>query len=307
MIPQDTHGIEGRPVIFGEVLFDQFEDGTAVLGGAPFNVAWHLQGFGLSPLLISRVGEDAHGEAVREAMHGWGMVTTGLQSHPDRPTGTVRVSVKEGQPSFDIVADQAYDFIDAGQACSALRDVRGSLLYHGTLATRHELSRAALVQVQEASKLPRFVDINLRPPWWDKARVAEALIGAAWLKLNEHELAAVEQRSDLVPDAYEHTARAVLERNGIRLLVLTLGAEGACLVDVHGMRCGEPVPVANLIDTVGAGDAFSAATVFGLSAGWPEELTLSRALEFASVICAQRGATKPDRALYERLLQRWVR
>ena len=63
-----------RPVIYGEVLYDRFPDGRSVLGGAPFNVAWHLQGFGLSPLMLTAVGNDQPGLQIRERMQQWGMV-----------------------------------------------------------------------------------------------------------------------------------------------------------------------------------------------------------------------------------------
>ena len=81
----------GQPLIFGEVLFDRFPDGSEVLGGAPFNVAWHLQGFGLRPRLISRIGEDRAGRRVVEAMDRWGLDTAGVQRDLRRPTGAVDI------------------------------------------------------------------------------------------------------------------------------------------------------------------------------------------------------------------------
>ena len=87
-----------RPLIFGEVLFDHFPDGTAVLGGAPFNVAWHLHAFGLRPLMISRIGNDELGGRVQEAMQKWGMDCSGMQiRHCTHPTGTVQVTFQDGR------------------------------------------------------------------------------------------------------------------------------------------------------------------------------------------------------------------
>ncbi len=80
--------------IFGEVLFDHFPDGKRVLGGAPFNVAWHLQAFGLAPRFISRVGADAEGESVLTAMREWGMDTQAVQIDAHRPTGRVSVQIR---------------------------------------------------------------------------------------------------------------------------------------------------------------------------------------------------------------------
>ncbi|OQX46150.1 MAG: carbohydrate kinase, partial [Candidatus Sedimenticola endophacoides] len=100
-----------RPLIFGEVLFDDFPDGSRVLGGAPFNVAWNLQALGARPLLISRVGNDALGRSIREQMQHWGMDLSAMQLDSAHPTGTVEVRIDDGEPSYEIVAPCAYDFI----------------------------------------------------------------------------------------------------------------------------------------------------------------------------------------------------
>ena len=115
-----------RPVLFGEVLFDVFPPGTQVLGGAPFNVAWHLQGFGLRPLLISSVGADDRGKQIKKRMQEWGMETSGLQTDEQHPSGIVQVSFNNGQPSYEILSDQAYDFIKTPQS----DNVDIGLLYH---------------------------------------------------------------------------------------------------------------------------------------------------------------------------------
>ena len=79
--------LTGRPLIFGEVLFDRFPDGSEVLGGAPFNVAWNLCGLGRAPLLMSRVGEDERGDRILGAMREFGMDCGGIQRDPEHPTG----------------------------------------------------------------------------------------------------------------------------------------------------------------------------------------------------------------------------
>ncbi|UCE89482.1 MAG: hypothetical protein JSW10_01160, partial [Pseudomonadota bacterium] len=196
---EDTGGISpGRPVIFGEVLFDVFPDSGAVLGGAPFNVAWHLRGFGLQPLFVSRVGTDAHAETILSRMRAWGMDDMGMQRDPDHPTGTVRITFNDTGHSFEILPAQAYDYIDAEQALAALRTQQLSLLYAGTLAARTDVSRSALDAVMAGCGVPLFVDINLREPCWDHARVDHTLARARWAKLNDEELAAVLRR-DIAP------------------------------------------------------------------------------------------------------------
>ena len=101
--------------LFGEVLIDQFPDGQKILGGAPFNVAWHLQAFWQSPRFISKVGSDQIGADIKVVMEAWGMSLTGLQVDTLYPTGKVAIQINSGEPSYDILDQQAYDFIDANQ------------------------------------------------------------------------------------------------------------------------------------------------------------------------------------------------
>ncbi len=292
-----------RPVIFGEVLFDRFPGGQDVLGGAPFNVAWHLQGFGVAPLLISRVGDDERGRQVLDAMHAWGMDTGGVQTDPDHPTGQVRIEMSGDSHRFDILPDQAYDHIDAAQALRAVAGIAPALLYCGSLAARSHASRHAL-EILQGQIDARFVDINLRAPWWEPALLHELMQAARWLKLNDEELEQLTEAPAGTP--LRDRAAGLRERYGLDLLVLTLGAEGALFLSDAGEIQGRPPPVAEVRDTVGAGDAFAAVVILGLLRDWPEALMLERALAFSARICAQRGATAPDPDLYAATLREWA-
>ncbi len=289
----------GRPLVFGEVLFDCFEDGARVLGGAPFNVAWHLRGFGLDPLLVSRVGDDALGREVRAAMADWGLDEAGLQTDPARPTGTVQVRLGAGgQPSFDIVAGVAWDHVDADAAVAAARAADPALLYHGTLAARAPRSAAALAALRGLGA-PAFVDVNLRPPWWREETVRGLLDGARWAKLNDDELAALEGGRAAAD------AERLRARHGLEAVILTRGARGAAVAHAGGLTEAAPEPVRDVADTVGAGDAFAAVAILGLLRGWGWETALARAVAFAADICRVRGAVVRDRGLYARWLRRW--
>ena len=178
---------EGRVCIFGEVLFDLFPDGRRVLGGAPFNVAWHLQAFGLAPRFISRVGTDAEGNEVRTAMRDWGMDQDGLQADPERATGRVSIRFEDDEPVYDIVDNCAYDAIDGAIAATSATDAC-DLLYHGSLALRHASSRQALAMLKGQAPETVFIDVNLRPPWWDRDEVLADIADAHWVKLNQAEL-----------------------------------------------------------------------------------------------------------------------
>ena len=280
------------PVIFGEVLFDCFGD-DCVLGGAPFNVAWHLQGFGLAPRFVSRVGRDGLGDEVRARMRDWGMDTRWLQVDDTRPTGRVQVALQDGQPSYDILDRQAYDAIEPPQG---LVD-EGGVLYHGSLALRHASNGAALQALRGGARV--FVDVNLRSPWWE-AQTLEALVAKAhWLKLNDEEFGLL-ARSGETPSDFA-------ARMGLGAVVLTRGAQGA-EVYAGGRRFAAPAPtVAELVDAVGAGDAFSAVTLYGIDQGWSWERILRRAAAFAARVCGWRGALSHDRAIYEEMASDWRR
>lgn len=283
--------MSGRPCIFGEVLFDHFPDGRRVLGGAPFNVAWHLQAFGEQPFLVSRVGEDEAGETVRTAMRDWGMDLAGLQTDSELPTGRVQVRIEHNEPSYDIVQPVAWDAI-TDPDCPA---GGCGLLYHGSLALRSETARAACGALRGRRPAIVFVDVNLRPPWWERDRMLAALEGAHWVKLNRHEL------NELMPGETSAVprARSLLEKHRLSGLVLTDGSRGAEVLTADGIHLQtRPAARVEVVDTVGAGDAMSSVMILGLLRNWPLQLALDRAQDFASAIVGQRGATVRDPAFY---------
>lgn len=286
--------------IFGEVLFDHFPDGSRVLGGAPFNVAWHLQAFGLAPRFISRVGDDASGREIAGLMDGWGMSREALQIDREHPTGSVRVSIADGEPHYDIVACSAYDFIDAE---SLDEQHSQGILYHGSLALRNPVSRAALQAVKARHSGKIFVDVNLRPPWWDRELLLSLLHDADWVKLNEAELVA------LCPDGakLEAMMQDFCTRFGLETLVVTRGAKGAIACDWQRHFANVQPPAAiQVVDTVGAGDAFAALLLCGLSEQWSLEITLERAQAFACALVGRRGATVGDKAFYRAFSRQWA-
>ena len=284
-----------RITVFGEVLFDCFPGGEKILGGAPFNVAWHLQAFAQQPRFISRVGEDEEGARIRQAMRSWGMDTGGLQSDPQHLTGQVQVSLEQGEPSYDIVNGVAYDFIEAEQ----LTADPCRMLYHGSLALRNEPSRLALEHLKQAHSPIVFMDVNLREPWWRPDQVLQWVAEADWVKLNDEELMHLQQ--DGVADAGEF-----LQRHALEGLVVTRGAQGATLLLKDQSRVEvAPVEALEVVDTVGAGDALSSVLLLGLNLGWPMRLTLERAQQFASALVGQRGATVDQRDFYRSFIKAW--
>jgi len=291
-----------RPLIFGEVLYDSFPDGSVVLGGAPFNVAWHLQGFGLSPIFVSRIGDDELGERILTAMDEWGMDIHGIQRDTNHATGRVVVSIHNNEPSFEIIPEQAYDFIAAEPLQALLNQEQYGLAYHGSLIARHPSARAALDILREAG-LPLFVDVNLRDPWWHREWLDDALQRAHWAKLNEHELRMLSSQTN--DSDIKDCAETLRCSHALEWLVVTRGGEGALLLSDGKSVETSPGKVEDLVDTVGAGDAFSAVTILGLLRGWPLSALAQRAVEFAAAVCRLRGATTRDRGLYQAYLRKW--
>ncbi len=288
-----------KPVIFGEVLFDHFPDDSLVLGGAPFNVAWHLQAFGAQPLFISRIGDDELGRRIQYSMRDWGMDTSGLQVDSMHPTGTVEIEIENGEPSYEIVIDQAYDFIDETQVAKIKH---GALLYAGSLIMRNLSSREALNVLRKKLELPVFVDVNLRDPWWDRYTVSLQLEAARWAKLNSHEL----HELSPVDGEAEIQAKALQESCGLSLLIVTQGEAGAFARNAQGKIFRvEPKLNISVVDSVGAGDAFSAVMLFGVLSGWDWKISLKRAQSFASAVVGIRGATPSSKEFYSRYLERW--
>ncbi|MBS4051141.1 MAG: carbohydrate kinase [Methylomonas sp.] len=286
--------------IFGEVLFDHFPDGSVVLGGAPFNVAWHLQAFKQNPCFISRIGVDDAGAAVQAGMESWRMDLSGLQNDAEHPTGAVQVKIEQGEPSYLIVPEQAYDFIDAEQLPA---HAETGLLYHGSLALRHSVSRQALARLKQNHRGTVFMDVNLREPWWDKAEVLAWVDEADWVKLNHLELRALQAGSD----DFDVAMQAFLAEHRLQGLVVTRGEKGAIAINADGQRAAAaPVKALQVVDTVGAGDAFASVLMLGIHLDWPLQLTLERAQAFASGIVGRRGATVREAGFYRRFVEEWV-
>jgi len=286
------------PLIFGEVLFDRFPDGNVVLGGAPFNVAWHLQAFGAAPLFVSRVGNDSLGRRIRDAMSAWGMNSAGLQLDSQHPTGTVEVRFEDGEPAYDIVAGRAYDYI----AADTIPRISPSLIYHGTLALRGAVSAQALATLRTRFDAPVFVDVNLRPPWWDLHDTRQALDDARWVKLNEDELRLLGTDSGTLGER----ASDLRQQHRIELLIVTRGGQGAIAFSADGQRAEtRPASGNSVVDTVGAGDAFTSVIILGLVRGWPLQQTLDRAQAFASAVVGVRGATVQDPGFYRPFIDQW--
>ncbi|MDB5746485.1 MAG: fructokinase [Massilia sp.] len=303
-------------VVFGEALVDDFAT-EQLVGGAPFNVARHLAAFMAPQLMITRVGADHNGDTIRAEFERFAMSQAGLQVDAIEETGRVLVERTPKGHRFVIVPNQAYDYIgreEALAALAALGTVAPGALYFGTLAQRAERSRGTLKALLSATNATRFLDLNLRDGQVEESTIADALHAADIAKLNEDELQSLFQTwFQLGPNDAPMTAtearsacRALLQMFGLQALVVTLGHRGSVYFGADGSTIDtRDTPPPFVIDTVGAGDAFSAIFLLGRARGWPLELTLARANEFAGAICAISGAVPRDLGFYDKWMTRW--
>jgi fructokinase len=188
-------------------------------------------------------------------------------------------------------------------------------VYFGTLAQRAERSRLALAAVLDATPAKRFLDLNLRPGQADETLVTKALTAADIVKINEEELQALFQwyfgigpdERALATEEVHAACRALMDRFGLEALIVTLGHRGSVYFGADGSYLAHrdnPVPP-YVIDTSGAGDAFAAIVLLGRARGWPLDLLLARANEFAGAICAVTGAVPRDLGFYDKWVNRW--
>jgi fructokinase len=303
---QPDHQRQGTVVLFGEVLADVFPD-RSVLGGAPFNVACHLKAFGRHPVLITRLGEDALRDKVMNAMHEKGLDTQGVQFDTRYPTGQVKVHMAAGGHRFEILPLQAYDFIDPDAARLTLTAAQPELVYFGTLAQRNAVSRQALQGLLQAGQSTKFLDINLRTPWYDEATLRQSLQFADSVKLNDAELDELAELFALPGGTPHEQTRALMDQFDLAQVLVTRGEAGAWQMSRDGTRveAGMSGAAINLVDTVGAGDGFASVFLLGSLSGWPVSTTLERANTFAAAICGIRGAVPEHAGFYDSFKEAW--
>jgi fructokinase len=288
--------------IYGEVLFDCFSDKQEILGGAPFNVAWNLKGFGLEPKMITSIGIDNLGEKVLDAMNKWGMDKSHVNILENKNTGSVNVVLdNHGIPEYSIEDDSAYDYIDG-----LITPSEDSIIYHGSLALRKEYNQKVCDDLISKLDSNCFVDINLRAPFWDNNLLEEILNKLKWLKINDEELPLVCKALNFNSEEESEQLEFILDKLNLELLILTKGSQGALLINKDKKTTQmDVVPVPKMADTVGAGDAFSSVVILGLVKGWDSALTIKRAMGFASKVCSLNGAIVNDKEFYNSVLKEW--
>ena len=274
----------------GEVLFDIFPDGKKI-GGAPVNFVYHVKQQGVECLAISAVGEDELGDEILSILNEKGV--DGLIPRTSEPTGTVKVTLNEkGVPYFEICEGVAWDnipcskeLVDAAKRCSAF--------CFGSLAQRSEQSQNAihlfLDSMSQGDDTLRIFDINLRQSFYSKEIIEGSLAKSNVLKINDDELKLVGGILDFDSTDFNQGCRFLMDKYDLCMVILTCGENGSYIFHKEGVSF-QPTPVVKVVDTVGAGDSFTAVFVASLLKGQSIVDAHRKAVEVSAYVCTQSGA-----------------
>jgi fructokinase len=284
----------------GEVLWDLLVTGPQ-LGGAPANFAYHAHALGTQTQVITRVGKDEYGREIIRRFHEMGLPETTVQIDDTVPTGTAKVALSgDGLAHFTIQENVAWDHIAVTPEALVAASEAHAICF-GSLAQRSEPSRNTIRQLVAETTADglRVFDINLRQQFYSRGLIEESLQLANVLKLNDDELPTLAEMFGLtgLPEhQIKHQIEWLAHTFSLRLVALTRGANGSLLYqkdnDNNEVRWSDcPSRPVKVVDTVGAGDSFTAAMVLGLLRKMDLDEINTIANEVARYVCSQPGAT----------------
>jgi fructokinase len=299
------NGKTGQKVVIGlgELLWDLLPEG-ARLGGAPANFAVMAGRLGDLAVVASRVGADALGRQAREELAELPAESDFLQSDSEYATGPVTVRLEGGEPEYTIHEPVAWDRLALTPEWRELARQADAVCF-GTLAQRSEGSQATILAFLDETRREcvRVFDVNLRAPHWSGEVLRGGLGRATILKLNAGELRHVLIGSGACPHPVEKAdedeilrgARRLLERYPLELVCITLGAQGSLLVTRRGQHRHHGL-AATVKDTVGAGDAFTAALTHYYLEGAPLAVLNEAGNRWGAWVASQAGGMPPLKA-----------
>lgn len=276
----------------GEVLWDMLPTGKQV-GGAPANFAYHVSQFGLPGCVVSAVGRDALGRELIENLDSKGI--TRHIAETAYPTGTVGVELDTaGIPVYDIRENVAWDYIPYDDALQAIAENTTAVCF-GSLAQRNTASRTSIMQFLDSISRTTgealvVFDANLRLGLFSEEILRESMIRSNILKINDEELDVISGMFELPASGIQDRCRLLLERFGLRILILTCGINGS-YVFTSGQASFLPTPIVEVADTVGAGDSFTAAFIASILKGKTVAQAHDCAVQTSAFVCTRKGAT----------------
>lgn len=272
----------------GEVLWDMFPEGKRI-GGAPANFAYHMSQFGFDSRVVSAVGEDELGDEILENFN-----EKGLRYWVERvpfPTGTVEVTLNEGGiPCYEIKQSVAWDNVPYTPELDQLACQTRCVCF-GTLAQRNVVTRTTLNRFLDAmpGEAYKVFDINLRQHFYTVEILKDSLSRCNLLKLNDEELVILSDLLELSEESVEKRCREIMDRFDLKMLILTCGVQGSYVFS-DDIRSFLNTPHVKVVDTVGAGDSFTAAFCAAVLKGKSMVEAHRLAVEVSAFVCSQAGA-----------------
>ncbi|WP_190295285.1 carbohydrate kinase family protein [Mucilaginibacter rubeus] len=282
-------------ICYGEILWDVLPDGPQP-GGAPLNVAYHLNKLGVQTSLVSKIGKDTNGQKLENLLDDWGIKKHLLQTDTEHPTSQVIAKMNNGnEVSYEIIFPVAWDFI--GDSKNIIDCLRPSTYFvFGSLASRNDVSRRTLMELLESDAIKVF-DINLRPPFVTRDLLGELLHKADIVKFNQAELEMVQSffRGSFGKESEQ--IGFIQEHFNVPEIIVTKGEFGASYYknDKAYHAAGREVKVK---DTIGSGDSFLAAFIAGHYHGVSPENLLKNAIAMGGFIATKKGGC-PDYKIKE--------
>lgn len=282
-MPQDFHC-----VTFGEILYDILNDKKQV-GGAPFNVAYHLNNLGIPTAVITRVGNDENGSGLLAFMQQKHLSTGCVQIDHDHETSTVIASQSDaGEMSYVIQEPVAWDFIEYSQQAIDVVNKADWFIF-GSLSSRNEVTEKTLFKLLELPAKKVF-DINMRPPYVDKARIEQLLMLSDVVKMNDVEFDTICKWNHIASS--EDPLNTIISRYALETLIVTKGGNGAFMYH-NGKRYDNNGYKVNVADTIGCGDAFLSGIIYAFINHIPPQEAVDFASKLGAFIATRSGAT-PD-------------
>ena len=274
----------------GEVLWDHFEDkDDYVLGGAPFNFAYHVNQFGLNSLVISAIGNDKLGQKLEVDVRKKNVPY--MLERLNLPTGVVNIKEVDGKPRYDILTERAWDYIPNTEQLKEIAANTKAVCF-GSLAQRSETSRNSIFAFLDAmpSDALRIFDINLRQKWYTEELIKTSLQKANVLKINDDELLIIQRMFGYIDITQENTCRLIMRDYQLDMLILTCGDKGSYIFTKDEMSYLSTNDI-EVVDTVGAGDSFTASFIASMLKGKTIHEAHRIAVNVSSFVCTQAGAT----------------
>lgn len=278
-----------KPIIIGigELLWDMLPSGKKA-GGAPVNFAYHAFGSGAESYAISAVGNDLLGDEIMKEIEKIGIQH--LVERVDYPTGTVRVDLKDGNPNYKIIENVAWDHMPLTEGMMELAGKTDAICF-GTLAQRSEESRNAIQTMLSLVPLSayRIFDINLRQHFYSRKIIIDSLNQCNVFKINKEELVIVEEMFDVPASDEKASCKWFMEKFDLKFMILTAGADYSLIVTPESDSLIR-TPRVKVVDTVGAGDAFTGAFISAILSGKSFKEAHRFAVDRSASVCTHAGA-----------------